>query len=250
MSRQEIAQRLAAAAAIAMALGAVWIVAAGRSGAFRGRRIGVAYVVEPLVILAILVPAYLGGLAFAAAVATLGAVSALELHRALRAARARPMRWIAGYLYLVFGSAGLLALGRGDAGFGRVAFCFCLVEIADSLAYLAGATLGGWRPFARLSPRKTLAGSLAGVLGALALAPLFGFALPGASLVELLAAGALIGVAGLSGDLFASSFKRAAAIKDYGSWVPSHGGLLDVYDSLLFTAPLFLAYLQLRNGTA
>ena len=60
------------------------------------------------------------------------------------------------------------------------------------------------------------------------------------------AAGGLMGIAGMAGDLFESSLKRHAGVKDSGNWIPGHGGILDRIDSWLFAAPIFALFLWLH----
>lgn len=245
MSRDEVALSLLRAVLAAFSIGAVWILVGRALGIFRGSHVFVAYAAEIPALAALFLPAYLGGRVFSAAVAVLLLVCGLELAAVLRRAGAGAGRALLAAAYLGGGCAGLLFLERRGAGFGNVVFCYCLTEIADSLAYLAGRSFGGSRAFPRLSPNKTWAGCLGGLAGAVAVAPLFRFAIPGLSLAESLLGGALLAVAGLAGDLLASSFKRAAGVKDFASWIPAHGGLLDVYDAVVFAAPFFLGYLAL-----
>jgi phosphatidate cytidylyltransferase len=243
MSRDEVALSLLRVVLLAFALGGIWILAARALGLLRGPRILIIYATEPLVLGALLVPAYLGGASFTVAIAALLAVSGVELLSVLRREGMNPTRAIGGALYLVAGCASLVALERLGAGFGNVVFCFSLTEISDSLAYLAGNSFGRARPWPRLSPNKTWAGCVVGLGGCVGAAPFFRFAIPALTLSESLAAGVLLAVGGQAGDLLASSFKRAAGVKDYAGWVPVHGGVLDVYDAVLFAAPVFLAYL-------
>ena len=138
----------------------------------------------------------------------------------------------------------LLLLGRSDGGFGRVAFLVGVVELNDSAALLGGMLLGGPRLCPRLSPEKRIAGSCAGLLAAVAGAAALRFAVPALTVPQVLGAGLLIGVGGQVGDLVASSVKRAAGVKDFAALVPTQGGILDIYDALLFAAPLFWLYVQ------
>jgi phosphatidate cytidylyltransferase len=190
---------------------------------------------------------------FSAAQLVLAAVAFLALTRATWSGEGRRMGTMAGatllgLAYPWLGIAHLHALGAGPDGFGYVLFCYGLTELNDTLAFLVGTTIGRRKPWPTLSPNKTVAGCVAGVVGTVACAPLFAFALPRLSTVQLLTGGLLLAVFGLVGDLVASRFKREAGVKDYATVVPTHGGVLDVYDSLLFVAPLFHGWLAVSGA--
>lgn len=109
----------------------------------------------------------------------------------------------------------------------------------DTAAYFVGKKLGRIKLAPLLSPGKTLEGALGGVLGS-TLAAVLAFTLypyPGVLIYKVIALGFIVGVFGILGDLFESSLKRTAGIKDTGFIIPGHGGVLDRFDSMLFTAP-------------
>jgi phosphatidate cytidylyltransferase len=123
----------------------------------------------------------------------------------------------------------------------------CIV-VSDSAQYYTGRALGR-RPLApSISPKKTLEGALGGmVFGTASMVIGGGLVFPGARLPILLLVGASISALGIVGDLFESLLKRSAGIKDSGSVIPGHGGVLDRIDSWLFAAPVyyvFVRYLQ------
>jgi phosphatidate cytidylyltransferase len=109
----------------------------------------------------------------------------------------------------------------------------------DSAAYFAGSRFGRRRFAPTLSPNKTWAGAVGGLAGSLAggclAVPLFGGAV---SLTAAAGAGVAVGLAGQLGDLFESLWKRAKGVKDSGSLIPGHGGILDRIDSLLLGIPV------------
>ncbi|HEX6644605.1 MAG TPA: phosphatidate cytidylyltransferase, partial [Gemmatimonadales bacterium] len=103
-------------------------------------------------------------------------------------------------------------------------------------------TFGGPKLAPTVSPGKTRSGSAAGVVGALAVAVVFGLVVfprlgVAASLGELLLVAAVLSVIGQVGDLVESLFKREAGLKDSGTLIPGHGGVLDRFDSLYFVIP-------------
>ncbi len=135
------------------------------------------------------------------------------------------------------------------AGTFLVFFPLAVTWICDSLAMLGGALVGGPKLAPVLSPRKTWAGAVTGVVGAMAVAPLYGHlvlaragvALP---LGALVLGGLLIGTLGQAGDLAESLFKREAGFKDSGTFFPGHGGVLDRLDSLYWNIPLTVLVLR------
>ena len=109
--------------------------------------------------------------------------------------------------------------------------------ISDSGAYFAGRFLGRHPLFPTLSPKKTIEGGAGGLLlTVLVVAPL-SFHLLDFNLTKALLIGAVVSVSSQAGDLFESSLKRILEVKDLGTFLPGHGGVLDRVDSLLFTAP-------------
>lgn len=104
--------------------------------------------------------------------------------------------------------------------------------VCDTFAYLVGKRLGKHRLAPKLSPGKTVEGTIGGI----AASSLF-FAAAGGAVhfpsAYRLAAGFFIGVAAVAGDLLESAFKRKAGVKDSGEWIPGHGGILDRIDSHL-----------------
>lgn len=118
---------------------------------------------------------------------------------------------------------------------------------ADTCAYCVGVLFGKHKMTPKLSPKKSVEGAVGGIVGAAALGGLFAFIFkqPVVSYCVICAAGALISIVG---DLAASGIKRDKGLKDYGRLIPGHGGILDRFDSMLFTAPIiyFLAKLLLN----
>jgi phosphatidate cytidylyltransferase len=128
--------------------------------------------------------------------------------------------------------------GQGPA---LLLFAMVIVWVSDTAAYFAGRTIGK-RPFApKLSPNKTWEGAVAGFLGSLAVA--FAF-MPWVNvpLLHLLAMAALGNIAGQVGDLLESGYKRSAGIKDSGTLLPGHGGVLDRIDALILAIPVVWYY--------
>ncbi len=127
----------------------------------------------------------------------------------------------------------------------RMAFLYTLLAINDGFAELLGRMVGSKPLCTAISPNKTVGGALGGLLSVLGGSLVFSFLLQGIPLYQCLLAGALIGLAGQTGDLVSSAFKRDLGIKDFSNLFPGHGGVLDRFDGLIFTAPIFYGFLRL-----
>lgn len=109
--------------------------------------------------------------------------------------------------------------------------------ISDSGAYFAGRFFGRHLLFPSLSPRKTLEGSVGGLLATMLVVGFVSYEFLSFGLVKALVIGAGVSLFSQTGDLFESTLKRILDVKDLGHFLPGHGGVLDRVDSLLFTAP-------------
>ncbi|MEM9882882.1 MAG: phosphatidate cytidylyltransferase [Planctomycetota bacterium] len=155
--------------------------------------------------------------------------------------------------FVLFGTGlGHLALLANDAQFRPMLFIIlAAVEGNDVFAYVFGKTLGRRKLCPNTSPGKTVAGAVGAVVCTTTLVVVLGHFLVTDGMARwwphLVAAGVLVSVAGQLGDLVISSVKRDVGIKDTGTLLPGHGGLLDRFDSLVFTAPVityFIAYFR------
>jgi phosphatidate cytidylyltransferase len=137
---------------------------------------------------------------------------------------------------------GLRSIGD-EAGRDLLFLLFLCVMLADSAAYYVGSAIGRHKMAPLLSPKKSWEGAIAAVVGSIGAAWLARvWFYPELPLKHALIVGALLGPAGVLGDLVESVFKRAAGVKDSGRLLPGHGGLLDRTDSLLFAAPVLYYY--------
>lgn len=126
--------------------------------------------------------------------------------------------------------------------------------VSDTCAYLIGVLFGKHKLVPRLSPKKTIEGSIGGILGSAVVGALFGFFLLDKAVGGYMFGTSLFFIGGVGsaisqvGDLAASAIKRNHDIKDYGHLIPGHGGIMDRFDSVIFTAPMiyFLIILFLK----
>jgi phosphatidate cytidylyltransferase len=163
----------------------------------------------------------------------------------------------AGVPYAALPVLALVTL-RADAEFGMAAFVYLMLIVwgADIFAYFAGRIVGGPKLAPRLSPKKTWAGLGGAVAGSMLVAYVFvrSYA-PAAGLPEpALQALPLVAIAGVlafveqGGDIFESAFKRYFGVKDSGTLIPGHGGVMDRLDGLIFVAIVAVAIGLIRDG--
>lgn len=160
---------------------------------------------------------------------------------------------VLGALYFGIGFGSLLFLRDGDqlldagavsihGGLFLIWFAFIGTWASDSFAYLVGKSMGRRKMAPHISPNKTVEGLLGGIAGCvvlcLAYAAVFDY-----SLLHALGLSLMIAIAAPMGDLFESYIKRVCDVKDSGHLLPGHGGMMDRFDSLLFVAPLMVAFL-------
>jgi phosphatidate cytidylyltransferase len=146
------------------------------------------------------------------------------------------------YIGLPLGSlVGTAAVGGREAALILIA----TVAVSDTAQYYTGRWLGRAPLAARHSPKKTREGAIGGLLAAPVFLVFVGQQwLPWIDPWKLALLGALMAVAGMTGDLFESMLKRAADLKDSSHLIPGHGGVLDRIDALLFAAPIFYYFLR------
>ncbi len=119
---------------------------------------------------------------------------------------------------------------------------FCLLSVVfagDIGAYIFGVTIGKTKIAPALSPKKTVQGAIGGLFFSLMTALSFKYFIPNTPLLILALSGLLGGLLAQIGDFFESLIKRVSGVKDSGSIMPGHGGVLDRLDGVLFAAPLF-----------
>lgn len=149
------------------------------------------------------------------------------------------------FLYVAFLFGFLYKIRILDGGLYLVWIVLLGAWGSDTFAYLAGVLFGKHKAFPRLSPKKTWEGCVGGVLGASAIGAVYGLCVssklpsfdPVPAWVVLAVVCACSAVLSMFGDLTASAIKRDHSVKDYGRLIPGHGGVLDRFDSVLFTAP-------------
>ncbi len=163
----------------------------------------------------------------------------------------RISRHFLGLFYIPFLLAQFVLLRHMEMGRHWILFTLVAVYFGDTTAFYVGRAWGRRKLAPKISPGKTFEGGIGAVAGSVAGAVLFkGFFFSALSFAHAAALGAGIGVAGQLGDLWESVIKRSARVKDSGSLIPGHGGLLDRIDSVLFSGPFVYSYVWLTGLAA
>jgi phosphatidate cytidylyltransferase len=188
-----------------------------------------------VLILVALGTAFLGGYYFAIFVAL---ASVMIFYEWRRLVAGWGFGWVAaGFVYALAPALALLWIrDRAPQGLELLLWVFIVTWATDIGAYFSGRAIGGPKLAPAISPNKTIAGLVGGMISA---------ALAGYAWVELTRMSALLvwlaplfAAAAQAGDLFESGLKRRAGIKDSGTWLPGHGGALDRLDGLVVVAVL------------
>jgi phosphatidate cytidylyltransferase len=186
------------------------------------------------------VPAFASvAVATAIALAWLGIEVLVFGHDIGRAAAA-----VTGAVY-VGGPMGLLVAIHARSGWRVTLLLLSTVVVSDTAQYYSGRAFGRHKLAPVVSPKKTVEGAAGGLVAAALFMALAGSQiLVGEAILPLAVLGLAMAAVGICGDLFESSLKRHAGLKDSSSLIPGHGGVLDRIDALLFATPLFYLYLR------
>lgn len=122
-------------------------------------------------------------------------------------------------------------------------FLLLVVWLGDAGAYYCGKTFGKHKMSPRISPKKTVEGGIGGAITSVITAVVIHFTFfKNFPLLHAVIAGVILSITGMIGDLAESMWKRSAAVKDSGTLIPGHGGFLDRFDSIFYTAPILYSY--------
>ena len=138
-------------------------------------------------------------------------------------------------------------IGDFEYGCAMIWIMFAGTWASDTFAYFTGSLIGSHKLCSSISPNKTVEGFLGSVVGTTASVAALGHLFFGFPLVEMAALGFCISLLATLGDLVESVMKRYTGIKDSGKLIPGHGGVLDRFDSVLFTAPLVYYFVVISS---
>jgi phosphatidate cytidylyltransferase len=208
-----------------------------RPGAGRNRERWTKFAVYFLIV-HLVIAAILGGGSFVALAATILGLGLHELVRAATTSAAGPVRTLAAVLpvYAALGLAFMLFASRTSAS--MILFVYVVVLTFDGFCQVTGQLLGRHKLVPRVSPGKTVEGLVGGLVMALVTAlPLSAWT--GLGRANALALALLAAASALAGDLAASYVKRTCGVKDYATWIPGHGGVLDRFDSFIAAGSVY-----------
>ncbi len=162
---------------------------------------------------------------------------------------------LAAVIYVVYLLSHLILIKHMPNSSSMLLFLFFVVWFTDTGAYVFGTRFGKHKLIPLISPNKSVEGVIAGcisgiIAGVIAFiicqkyCPLDTIKMP---VVQIIILSFIISIISQISDLVESAIKRAAGVKDSGNWIPGHGGILDVFDSVILTAP-FLYYWMIFNN--
>lgn len=157
---------------------------------------------------------------------------------------------IVGFVYFGWMFSHLGFLANTPHAYGYLLYLIFAVEINDVAAFTFGKMFGRRKLRENISPNKTVGGSLGAVCVSLIVPWLLLFSFEHFEPVHLILAGLVVGIGGQLGDLVISYIKRDIGIKDMGTVISGHGGILDRVDSLIFVAPIFFHFVRWFHGLA
>ncbi|MGB3367048.1 MAG: phosphatidate cytidylyltransferase [Acidaminobacteraceae bacterium] len=143
-----------------------------------------------------------------------------------------------GFMYIPLAFSHIMLITKFELGSVVIWLVFIIAWGSDTFAYFVGRTFGKRKLIPSVSPNKTVAGSVGGVIASMILCGTFAYFFMPTYVVYAMVIGVVGAMISQIGDLVASKIKRINDIKDFGKLMPGHGGVLDRFDSILMTGPI------------
>jgi phosphatidate cytidylyltransferase len=155
-----------------------------------------------------------------------------------------------GFIYVAVFFSFIVLVNSKTYGNYLIWLIFIISWFSDTCAYYIGRKFGKRKLCPDVSPKKTIEGSIGGIIGSVGGVLLWSYFISNTDIIwyQVLLLGVAAGVISQIGDLSASLIKRYIGVKDYGKIMPGHGGILDRFDSILFTAPIVYYYIKIFIG--
>lgn len=155
---------------------------------------------------------------------------------------------ITGVFYVMMFSLPLLFIRDLEAGFGIIIWILLLIWATDITAYFSGKTIGGPKILPKVSPKKTWAGLIGGMIGAGFITMLAAAIATEQNLFYMFAFGSILAIIAQIGDFFESWVKRKFGVKDSGNIIPGHGGIMDRMDGFVTVGPVIAIIILIKGG--
>jgi phosphatidate cytidylyltransferase len=155
---------------------------------------------------------------------------------------------VVGFVYFGWMFGHIAFLANSAYAYNYLGYLVLAVELNDVAAYIFGKLFGRHALRSNISPKKTCEGAAGALAMSLLLPWVLYFTFPRFSAMDYIVVGLIVGAGGQLGDLIVSVIKRDLGIKDMGTLIAGHGGILDRTDSLIYVAPLFFHYVRCRHG--
>ncbi|MEW6096214.1 MAG: phosphatidate cytidylyltransferase [bacterium] len=149
---------------------------------------------------------------------------------------------LCGVLYIGYLISHLILLRHLPDGRYYLLLLFLITWSTDAIALYIGLKFGRHKLVPKISPKKSVEGAVAGLIGAVLISIIANLITKYISINYAIILGLILGFLGQVGDLLESKIKRLAEVKDSDTWIPGHGGVLDVFDSVIFNAPIIYCY--------
>ena len=213
------------------------------------KRLVSAGILAPLVLIII----YMGGTAYNTMIVAVAVIMSFEWQGIINSGNREltpqeKKKWEAcGVAYVTIFASSLIYLRGIEGGFGVVLLMLLFVWATDIAAFFTGKIVGGQKIYTKISPNKTWSGLLGGMLAAGFVGAVASFFVP-LGFVNMIFMGMSLAIISQAGDFFESWVKRQFGVKDSGSIIPGHGGLMDRLDGFTTVAPVFVLFMLLHGG--
>ncbi|MEW6620112.1 MAG: CDP-archaeol synthase [bacterium] len=149
---------------------------------------------------------------------------------------------LAGVFYISYLLSHILLLKHLQNGSFYIVLLFLITWLTDTFAFGIGLKFGKHKLIPQISPKKSVEGTVAGLIGGILTSIIASLITGYISIIQAIIIGLLLSFCGQVGDLLESKIKRLTGVKDSATWIPGHGGVLDVFDSVIFNAPIIYYY--------